>query len=115
MPWYMMAWMGSGFMSTTTEAVAVYCLGMSRLTARAATTASTRIDRATFQRARRMPRNCWKFMACLPPASSEDAFAHVDHVAIAQPLVHARLDHLHLAIAAAAVHAHAALGAALGQ
>src|SRR5688572_28240030 len=46
---------------------------------------------------------------------SEQALAHVDHVAGAQQLGHAGLDHLDLAVAVAAVDLHAALGASLGE
>ncbi len=65
MPPIMAPVMGSGLMSTTTLAVAVYFLGSTRLSTTAVSTVRLNTRAESFQRARRMDRNWVKVMGSL--------------------------------------------------
>src|SRR5690606_499034 len=112
---------GSGLKSTTTLALAVYCLGSIRLTPTVVPTVSASTSSSTHQRARRTERNWprvmggaglgWAASGLGWGRASEQAFAHEDDVAVLDAVVHAGGQDLDLALGVAAVHADALVGA----
>src|SRR4051812_16360496 len=109
-PPYSMVLTGSGLASISTEAVAVYTrVANTRYSTEASTTAPN-TSAALIQRARSTARKWVRLMMAL--RRSEQAFLDVDHVAVAQLVVHRGFELRLLAVRAGARHLQAAQRAA---
>src|SRR5690349_4188532 len=93
--------------SMMSEVCATYWRGRSSVIAIPIAATSAATARVSHLRAHRMRRYCFSVMA----KPSEERLFHVDHVVPLDEIVHLHLGDMHHAVAVAAVHADAALGA----